>query len=573
MPQSTVLGLFCFGRHDASAALVRGGDIVAAAEEERFSRRKFDASFPAAALAACLRLGELRLDEVDAVAFGWNPKLHRVAKLRHVVRYLPASLALLAGSLGRHRKLDRARAEVEALTGYRGPFHAVNHHLAHAASTFFPSPFDEAAVLTVDGVGEWETVWMGRGRGTHLERCASQGWPHSLGAVYTAFTQFLGFEIFSDEYKVMGLAPYGEPRFLETLRRVVTPTRSGLRVDPSFFRYHLGAERLTSPRFEASFGAPRRPEEPIEDRHRDLAASLQRHTEDLLLHLARLALRRAGSKRLCLAGGVALNSVAIGRIADEGVAEEVFVPPCPGDAGVSLGAALFASHALRGAPRGAPLCDARLGPRWEDARVERALVGSGLPYDRIRDVTAEAARALAAGEVVGWFQGRMEFGQRALGARSILADPRRPDMKERVNARVKFRESFRPFAPSVPEERVAEFFHARAPIPFMTRVARVREEARERIPAVTHVDGTGRVQTVSRAVDPLYWELLERVGEHTGVPVLLNTSFNVKGEPIVNTPEEAVACFERAGLDRLYIGGFAVRPPGSSASPPRAGAG
>lgn len=386
-----------------------------------------------------------------------------------------------------------------------------------------------------------------------MERRCSQGWPHSLGAVYTAVTQFLGFQIFSDEYKVMGLAPYGEPARLDRFREITTLTDKGFRVDPAYFGYHVGRENFFSKRFVQTFGPPRKSDGPVEKRHEDLAASLQARTEEVLIHLARIARSESGSPNLCLAGGVALNSVAVGKIIDQGIADRVFIPPCAGDAGVSLGAALYVSHALSGMDRAAPLRDARLGPEWGEERMRAALAAGGLEYEVSTDVISAAASALAAGEVLGWFQGRTEFGQRALGARSILADPRRTEMKDIINAKVKFREAFRPFASSVQEERLSEFFHGTLPCPFMTQVYRVRDGARNLIPAVTHADGTGRVQTVARDANPLYWELLQAFGAKTGVPILLNTSFNVKGEPIVNTPEDAVACFLKADLDLLRM--------------------
>ncbi|MDP6084515.1 MAG: carbamoyltransferase C-terminal domain-containing protein [Nitrospinota bacterium] len=569
MSKGDILGFYCFGRHDSSVSLVRDGNILAAAEEERFSRRKFDREFPASALAFCLEWGGVDVRDLEAVAVAWNPRAHRKEKVLHVLRHFPASIRIFIQSSGRHVQLDNARGHFTKRTGYRGPFHPINHHLAHAASAFYPSPFEEAAVLTVDGVGEWETVWMGKGKGTDLERLRSQGWPHSLGAVYTAVTQFLGFQIFSDEYKVMGLAPYGEPARLDRFREIITLTDKGFRVDPAYFGYHVGRENFFSKRFVQTFGSPREPDGPVEKQHEDLAASLQARTEEVLIHLARIARIESGSPNLCLAGGVALNSVAVGKIIDEGVADRIFIPPCAGDAGVSLGAALYVSHAVLGMDRAAPLRDARLGPEWGEAHMRAALAGGGLEYEVSADVISAAASALAGGEVIGWFQGRTEFGQRALGARSILADPRRAEMKDIINAKVKFREAFRPFAPSVQEERLSEFFHGTLPCPFMTQVYRVRDGARDLIPAVTHVDGTGRVQTVARDSNPLYWELLQAFGAKTGVPILLNTSFNVKGEPIVNTPEDAVACFLKADLDLLCMGNLLARktPAGRGPSP------
>ncbi len=552
-----VLGVYCFGQHDSSAALLRDGRVFAACEEERFTRRKFDNCFPAESIAFCLGQNSIEVRDLDAVAFGWNPRLHRLDKALHILKHFPRSLRVLTRSGPRHLRLNSFTRHFSNRTNFRGPIHLVNHHLAHAASAFFLSPFEEAAILTIDGVGEWETVWMGRGRGVRLEKTRSQGWPHSLGNVYTSVTQYLGFQMYSDEYKVMGLAPYGRPAYLDLFRKMVPLTDGGFGVDTSYFGYHVGEDPTYSKKFIRELGPPREPEGEILPRHQDIAASLQARTEEILVHLAREALQHTKTKYLCMAGGVALNSVAVGKVIELGLAEEVYVPPCAGDAGVSLGAALYVAHHLSGRERQEPLLDARLGPEWSDEIIRETLKGTGLLYQEWSE--GETAATLAAGQVVGWFQGRMEFGQRALGARSILADPRRPEMKDLINAKVKFREAFRPFAPSVPEERLGEFFHGTQPSPFMTQVYRVREESRPLLPAVTHVDGTARVQTVRRDFDPKFWSLLQAFEAQAGIPVLLNTSFNLRGEPIVNTPEEAVKSFLRANLDLLVMGRWAAR--------------
>lgn len=558
MTKGSVLGFYCFGRHDSSASLVQDGKILSAAEEERFTRKKFDREFPTNSIRFCLEDANISISDLDAVAFAWNPSANRKEKLLHILRHFPASIQIFFQSSGRHFQLDTARTHFIKRTGYKGPFHHINHHLAHAASAFYPSPFEEAAILTVDGVGEWETTWMGVGKGKIINKLYSQGWPHSLGAVYTAVTQYLGFQIFSDEYKVMGLAPYGDPIYVDEFHDLIQPTEFGFRVDTSYFGFHLGNNSFYSKKFIQKFGPPRDPEGPIEKHHKDIAASLQAKTEMLLIHLVQASLAQSGTKRICLAGGVALNSVGIGKIIDSGIVEDIYVPPCAGDSGVSLGAALYASHMLLGMNRDEAMQDARLGPEWDDNRIKNALLSSGLEFEHSTEVVKVVADALGNGGVIGWFQGRMEFGQRALGARSILADPRRAEMKDVINSKVKFREAFRPFAPAVQEENLEKYFHGTLPCPFMTQVYRVREEAKHLIPAVTHEDNTGRVQTISRSVNPLYWDLVQAFGEKTGVSVLLNTSFNVKGEPIVNTPEDAITCFLKADLDLLCMGNFIV---------------
>jgi carbamoyltransferase len=406
---------------------------------------------------------------------------------------------------------------------------------------------------------------MGSGHGLSIKETTSVGWPHTLGGLYAAVTQHLGFEMFADEYKVMGLAAYGRPVYLDRFREMIVLTEDGFRIDPSSFAYFVGRRiwamglMICSGKFHRALGPPRAVDDPVEERHADLAASLQARTEEVLVHFAREAVRRSGLRNLCLAGGVMLNSVAVGKIMESGVADAVFVPPCAGDAGASLGAALHVSHMMLGLKRAEVLQDTRLGPEWGEEDIRRAVERTPLRWTQTNDPITSTVEALEAGQVVGWFQGRMEFGQRALGARSILADPRRGDMKDLINAKVKFREPFRPFAPAIPEERFPDFFLGAPPSPFMTQVYQVREDRRDLIPAVTHIDGTARVQTVRRDVDPLLWGLLEAFGDRTGVPILLNTSFNVKGEPIVNSPTDAVNCFFKADLDLLVMGRFLAR--------------
>jgi carbamoyltransferase len=578
-----VLGLSAF-YHDSAAALVRDGVIVAAAQEERFSRRKNDESFPAQAAAWCLRAAGLGPEGLNAVVFYDKPilKFARVLETylalaprgaRSFLRTLPAWLG------GKLNLRDTIRAE---LPGLRAdcPVLFTQHHEAHAASAFFPSPFAAAAILTVDGVGEYATTTLGRGAGAEIGLLEELRFPHSLGLLYSACTAYCGFRVNSGEYKLMGLAPFGEPRHVAAIRDHLLD----LREDGSFWLNldHfdlLNPVRLTNERFHALFGGPPRdPARPLEARHADLACSIQAVCEEAMLGLARRAHARTGLPDLCLAGGVALNCVANGRLLREGPFRRLWIQPAAGDAGGALGAALLAWHRHFGgartpAPRDA-MQGARLGPGFSQAEIEAALAGLGAVFTTLPDeaaVVAHAADLLAAGKVVGWVQGRLEFGPRALGGRSILGDPRLPAMQSVMNLKVKFRESFRPFAPAVLRERAAEWFELDAESPYMLLVAAVRperrvpaaggatgldrvREVRSQIPAVTHVDHSARVQTVDAADDPLFHALLRAFEARTGCPVLVNTSFNVRGEPVVCTPAEACRCFVNTAMDHLVVG-------------------
>jgi carbamoyltransferase len=439
--------------------------------------------------------------------------------------------------------------------GFRGRFSFIDHHLAHAASAFFVSPHQSAAVVTVDLCGEDCTTLIARGDGATVTPIRRFYLPDSIGLFYAALTQFLGYRANSDEYKVMGLAPYGQPRFEDTFAAMIQVRDGRLRADNSWFAYHLGGETCYSRRFVEAFGAPCPGEERVGGPpYPDVASSGQRALERVLADLVEWACAAAASDTLCLAGGVALNSVAAGRLREHGGFRHVWVQPAASDAGCALGIPFYIWHQRLGQPRTFTLEHAYWGPAFGDDRMQRAIVAGGLRAERVADVERRAAHLLADGAVLGWFQGRMEWGPRALGNRSILADPRRAGMKDLINAKIKFREPYRPFAPSVLEEHVGEFFDFEGPSPFMSFVCRVREERKASIPAVTHVDGTARLQTVSRAANLRYWTLLREFHALSGVPVLLNTSFNVKGEPIVCTPEDAVRCFLTTDLDYLVMG-------------------
>ena len=574
-----ILGISCW-YHDAAACLVRDGRIVAAAQEERFSRKKHDPSFPRRAIAYCLREGGIDASDLDVAAFYDKPFLKFERLLETYVAVAPKGLRsfVKAMPLWLKEKLwipDLIAKELD----YDGPIVFPEHHESHAASAFFPSPFERAAFLTTDGVGEWATTSFGVGDGARLSILAEQHFPHSLGLLYSAFTYFTGFKVNSGEYKLMGLAPYGEPRFVDAIMEHLIDVKDdgSFRLNMDYFTYAHGL-RMTGRRFAELFGGPRRaPESPLTRREMDLARSVQAVTEEVMLRMARHVHRVTGERRLCLAGGVALNCVANGRLLREGPFDALWIQPAAGDAGGALGAALMAWHQYLGRERPAPEGDAMqgayLGPAFSDAEIAAFLEREGIPHTRYADeaaLTEAVAEMLAEGKVVGWFQGRMEFGPRALGNRSILADPRGRDVQRTVNLKIKFRESFRPFAPSVTAERAGEYFEIEGESPYMLLVAPVRgaraegegldrlDRVTSPIPAVTHVDGSARLQTVGAATNPLFYRLLRAFEARTGCPVLVNTSFNVRGEPIVCAPEEAHRCFRRTHMDALVLGAHVV---------------
>ena len=556
-----------WGEHDSAASLLQDGRLVAAAEEERFNRIKHAPfAFPLRAARYCLQAGGITPNEVDVVAFSFSPSVGLGRGVWHALRHFPQANFIAVAEVARRAwyLAGPAYSRYFLKLSPRTHFVAVPHHLAHAASAFFASPFDEAAVLVVDGIGEWPVTSLYHGVGNHLRSLATINFPHSLGLFYSAFTEYLGFEPFDGEYKVMGMAPYGEPRFYERLREIVRlPANgdAGHRLDLHYFNFHrdYGNSTWYSPYMVQVFGPASTSAQMPPQVYLDIAASVQQRLEDALFHLAEHLRQRTQSRYLCLAGGVALNSVANGKIVQRGLFERVFVQPAAYDAGCALGAALYVQHCLLPGAQREPLRHVYLGPEYTASEIESLLCGNLIDYETVADPAETAADLLMQNKIVGWFQGRMEFGPRALGNRSILADPRRADMKERINAAVKFREPFRPFAPSVPEEHSDTYFEPVGGSPYMIRVTPVRAGMAERIPAVTHVDGSARLHTVSREVNPMYWRVLQRFGEKSGVPVLLNTSFNVRGEPIVCTPKEAIACFFNSGLDALILDRFLLR--------------
>jgi len=548
--------------HDAACVIVRDGAIRVAVEEERFSRRKHHYGFPERALAHALASEGMEWKTLDAAAFYWNPYRGLLRFGFHFLRSLPRSLRYLRMQPGIFKDFVMMPGRLRRRYGFRGRFRFVDHHLAHAASAFYPSPFDSAAILTVDGTGEWTTTWLGRGEGTSIRPLRELGYPHSLGKLYEALTQYLGFRINGGEGKVMGLAPYGQPRFRSEFGRVIRPTGDGFfRLDMRYFRYQLGHPVKYSPALVDLLGPPREPESEVTERHCDVAATLQDVVEERMIGLADALHRLTGEDRLCIAGGVGLNCVANGRVRAESRFKQLFIQPAAYDAGAGLGAALVVA-AEAGDPVRRSLAHAYLGAGHDAASCRQALERAGLEWEEPADLAGTAAELLAEGRVVGWHQGRAEFGPRALGNRSILADPRRAEMKDILNAKVKHREGFRPFAPAVLLEEAGNYFEGcgtATPSPFMLLAFPVVKERRSDVPAVTHVDGTARVQTVTREQNPVYHELIRSFGERTGVPVILNTSFNRRGEPMVERPEEAVEVFLGSEMDALALGPCLVR--------------
>jgi carbamoyltransferase len=575
---TAILGLNAY-HGDAAAALVVDGELVCAAEEERFNRVKHCAGFPARSASWCLADAGLSPADLDHVAIGRDPKANLGAKMRRTFAH-GASPRFLRARLENAARVRDVKGELEAALDAEvvARIHHVEHHRAHVASAFFASPFDDAAILSVDGFGDFASTMLAEGHGPSFTVLDRVLFPHSLGIFYTAVTQWLGFPGYGDEGKVMGLAPYGTPRFLAEMRHVVRPKGDVFELGLDFFRHDKEGVDMTwdegtpaigtlfSERMEEVFGQARTPEEELTLLHEDVAASLQAMLEEAYLHLVNRLWERTRIRQICLAGGVALNAVANGRIRPETPFEEVFVQPAAGDSGIAVGAALHVWHQELGHPRAFAMEHAYWGPEYSDAEYSAALAAAGLDAEWLDDdaLFARVAERIAAGDVVGWFQGRMEYGPRALGHRSIVADPRRPDMKDILNARIKHREPFRPFAPSILAESVGEWFEQDYPSPYMVLVYRTRIEKRELVPAVNHVDDTGRVQTVTGEASPRYHRLIREFERLTGVPILLNTSFN-ENEPIVMTPQQAIETFEKTRMDLLVLGNSVVGRSGGCA--------
>jgi carbamoyltransferase len=581
-----ILGISAY-HGNASAALVCDGTLVAAVEEERFNRVKYAAGFPAEAIRYCLKTGGITLAEVDHVALPRNPYARMATKLFYALRmpsFARERLRVMSKFTGIPAALAAAfDCDPEKL---KAAFHRIEHHQAHLASSYFVSPFEHAALLSADGLGDFASTMWGVGRGAQMEIEGAIAFPHSLGLFYSAVTQYLGFLKFGDEYKVMGLGAYGEPRYVDAFRDVVrfSPNDGpfGFKLGLDYFTHHTTGPEMTwaesdktpvlgkmfSEAMPKKLGAPaRHPDEPLEQRHRDMAASLQARLEEVYLGMLRKLAAKTGAKAVCLAGGVAFNCVANGKIFDATPFEQVYVHPAAGDAGLSVGAAFHVWHQMLGKPRSFTMNHAYWGPEYSTEEVRAAVQASPVSQNGFsiselpeEELIRRTATIIADGKILGWYQGRAEWGPRALGNRSIVADARRPEMKEVLNRRIKHREIFRPFAPSILAEKTAQWFEKAYPSPFMTLAYSVKPEKRDQIPAPTHVDGTGRLQTVTKDANPRYYQLISEFERQTGVPVVLNTSFN-DNEPIVCRPEEALDCFLRTQMDALVLGNYLITRP------------
>ena len=577
-----ILGINAY-HGNSSAAIIADGRLIAAVEEERFNRVKYAAGFPSAAIRYCLDSAGISLSEVDHIAIPRNPWARLGTKLFYALK-MPSFAAERVKVMGRFAGIPEALAQAFDLAPekIRARYHRIEHHQAHLASAFFVSPFDQAALLSADGLGDFASTMWGTGQGNRMHIDGAIAFPHSLGMYYTTVSQYLGFRKFGDEYKVMGLAAYGEPAFLDEFRHIVrTNGGVGFRLGLQYFKHHRTGPEMTwrdadkTPELGAMFsdfmaerlGPARDPAAPVEKMHRDGAATLQARLEEVLFEMLCALHARTKQKAVCLAGGVAFNCVANGKIFDKTPFEQIFVQPAAGDAGLAIGAAYFVHHQVLGQPRSFVMDNAYWGPGYSREQMRAAVEASRLQSEgneilelHENEIAKEAAKEIADGKILGWFQGRAEWGPRALGNRSIVADARRADMKDILNARIKHREMFRPFAPSVLAESTGEYFEKSYPCPFMTQAYSVRPEKRGVIPAPTHVDGTGRLQTVSQEANPRYWGLIREFANLTGVPVVLNTSFN-DNEPIVCRPEEAIECFLRTKMDVLVLGDILVRKP------------
>lgn len=553
-----ILGLSCF-YHDAAACLLRNGEIVAAANEERFTRKKADPDFPIHSIQYVLREAGLEASDLGAVAFYDKPMVKFERLVASQVQHWPGALEpFLHGTAHWVTHKLRLPAILKSKLGYKGPIFYCDHHLSHAASAFLCSGWEEASILTVDGVGEWSTCTWGVGRGLDIDLKGEIRFPHSLGLLYSAFTWYLGFKVNSAEYKVMGLAPYGEPRYIDRIREMIHVREDGtFHLDMKFFDYDRKL-RMFGPAFEAHMGEPRRELETgkLTQFHKDVARSLQEVVDDIMVRLATSIVKETGVPRLCLAGGVALNCVANGHILRRAPVEDLFIQPAAGDAGGAMGAALWAWNTLLRQPRLPRLPTVFLGPGETDDQIQAMLDRYGAVYRRMerQDLLDAVAEKIDGSRVVGWFHGRMEWGPRALGHRSILADARVTDMRDKLNWKIKKREGFRPFAPVVLEDHISEVFELDRPSPYMLLVAQVRPG--QNLPAITHVDGSARIQSINREEEPLYYDLIDTFRRRTGCPVIVNTSMNVRGEPIVCTSEDAWLCFMRTDMDDLAVGPF-----------------
>jgi len=563
-----VLGISCY-YHDSAAALLKDGNVVAAVEEERFSREKNDDGFPKLAIDYCMKEGGITGNDLACVAFYDKSVLKFERLLDNYIAVAPRGMTSFLDVIPKwlHRRLWVKEDIKKHLGGYSGKIYFPEHHLSHAAYTFFTSPFSEAAILTVDGVGEWTTTSFGSAKDTSIKLTSDIRWPHSLGMLYSAFTYYLGFKVNEGEYKLMGLASYGKPKYYDLIMKELVDVKEdgSLHLNMKYFAFTWDRV-MVSQKFEQLFGVPRRTEDSkTEQIHLDIGASAQLVLEEILLKMARHVHEKTGLNNLCLGGGVALNGVANYRILKEGPFDKIHIPPSPGDGGSAIGSAAYAYYSILNKERiietdSASMItnNAYLGPQYSNDEIRSFLETYKIPYQRYEreDLLKQTAKLISEQNIVGWYQGRVEWGPRALGNRSILADPREANMKDILNEKIKHRESFRPFAPSILEEYVSEYFELDIPSPYMLLVAKVKKP--EKIPAVTHVDGTGRLQTVSKKANPLYYDLISEFYKLTGVPVIINTSMNVRGEPIVNTPEQAFDMLLKTDMDHIVMGDYII---------------
>ncbi len=564
-----VLGISCH-YHDAAACLVRNGTPVVAVQEERFTRKKNTSEFPIQAINHCIQDGGITFADIDCVSFYEKPFLKFSRVIVDHLQAWPFSLNNFLQTMP-HWLQDRLTIPLtlEKELGFKGKVFFIKHHLSHAAGSFLVSPFEEAAILTGDAVGEWATMTYGRGRGRDIKILKEIRYPNSLGLLYTAITTYLGFAAHEGEGTTMALASCGKPRYLDKLREIVLVNADGSHImDGRYFGFNKG-DRMYSQRFLRMFGEDRKPGAKIDERHCDIAASLQKFTEETLLTITRYLHQETGLEKLCLGGGLFLNCVANSKILEQGPFKEIFIQPAAGDSGGALGAAVYAYNCIHKNPRSCVMRHAYLGTGYSDVQIERILLNHNIVFKKFDDegLSKCVAQKIADNKIVGWFQGRMEFGPRALGNRSILGNPCNPDMKELLNAKVKHREPFRPYAPVVLEERADEFFELSGTSPFMLLAPMVKGDKRDVIPGVVHVDGTARVQTVAQGANQKLWRLIKDFEVITGVPIIINTSFNLRGEPVVCSPEDAIACFKQSDMDYLVLGNFIVDKEGDNKTP------
>jgi carbamoyltransferase len=558
-----ILGL-TYLSHDCGAVIISDGKLLAAVEEERLNRDKHTTSFPHKAIEYCLETAGISPKEVDYLVLPSKPFIHLANRIEYAINIFPKTFRFLWHNLYnatwtyKMRDIDAPR---KAGIGENCKKIKIEHHLAHAASSFFCSPFEDAAIITTDGRGEWPCLLFASGRGNKIKTIRKSYFPHSLGQIYQAFTEYLGFPDYGDEYKVMGLSGYGKPTHMELLREIIQFKDGELTINQKFMNYHIfnmNMDDRFSTRLDQYLKCRRNPDEKVTQEHMNTAASIQARLNEVGLEIANYMQKITGSKNLCLSGGVALNGVMNHYIKQNSNFDDIYISPAPSDTGLALGAALYVNHSILDNKRDFVMEHAFWGPEFDDKEIQKYLDVYQISYKKLKDPAKKAAELIADGKVVGWFQGRMEYGPRALGNRSILGDPRIEKMKEIINSKIKFREEFRPFAPAVLKERSADYFLDLGDSPFMLNVGKVRREKKKEIPSVTHVDGTARVQTVEKRINPLFYSLIQQFEKITNVPLVINTSFNVKGEPIVCTPNDAIRCFYTSGIDDLILGDYHI---------------